>query len=431
MKECIDQLAILIEKNEEQTKAKVVLCYTTFVMEKHIESGQIRTFVTTNLGWATEMKSGKDNPLFYTGDRSTFTGYMVISDVDYIDSYSYNNGAHRQVILQHLKGESELSKETTFRGFQLIDQTVIKTKGGGETYCKECGALLLLGQCPECGFDIGGPSIFGEVCPFCNKSIEKCICGQYNPPNYCCVCGQEVSMCTCSSPFTCPFCQTLFCNGECQNGGGNSGGGGSNPPPPPPPQSTTPDLDPIYDANSTLTPTQKEALETAITEFKNQYPAFAAIYDALLANGIMIKFSINPNIVSPAQYKPSTVEIFFKVEGNINCFNLTEELIHAVQHNTYGNAFDALVNNYEFEAKVFKDLSCTFAGGVCPEYGNPDPSVTTYSLWMAYLCQNLSFTANDVSQYLAFCSIWVNPNPIPNTYYDSSVIPQLLLEYFN
>jgi len=236
----------MVNKENGKTAAKVVRCYTTIVMEKQIESGQIRTFVTTNLGYATEMKFWRDNPLIYTGDRSTFTGFMVISDEEgnYLDSYGYENGIQKRIFIRkYSKEDPELQKESAFRGFQLFNNVSIRTKGGGGyVECSKCGGLILSGKCAVCN----DPWEFDDTyltfcatcfqrpenctcCIYCMKKQENCTCG-YGPPINCSTCGYEASLCICSNPFGCPICGNPFCNGGCSNGGGDEGG---DPPPPP------------------------------------------------------------------------------------------------------------------------------------------------------------------------------------------------------
>lgn len=66
---------------------------------------------------------------------------------------------------------------------------------------------------------------------------------------------------------------------------------------------------------------------------------------------------MDTTIIRSAGYKPHDCSISFKDEASINCENLAEEIIHAVQHQVfYGKDMDEKYKNFEFEAKVFHDF---------------------------------------------------------------------------
>ena len=187
-------------------------------------------------------------------------------------------------------------------------------------------------------------------------------------------------------------------------------------------------IDPLYHSNSTLSTSEKQALENAVIAFRNKYPAFGALYHALVANGITIAFKIDPNISSNAQYGING-NIYFKNGNTINSDNLAEELIHAMQHNIYGSVFTNTVKNYEFEAKVFQDLACTFSGLGCPMFAASGQSFAyQYSLWVDSFVfpSNRFFEGNDIIQFLAYCSQWTGYSGT----FNSSFTPDLLLSFF-
>jgi hypothetical protein len=197
------------------------------VMEKDIETGAIRYFVTTNLGFSTNMKYGKDNPLIYTGDRSSFTGFMVISDEDgnYLFSYAYQNGKRERVYLKTFQERSELKERDAYFGFHIPNESHIRTKSGGYSECSICLGLTIDGVCYWCNV-----TDLGECYVIADGGTGGSGGGGF--PNYCNVCGFEVQYCICGSgpTYMCSFCGSPYCYGECQDGGS---GGGGNPPPPP------------------------------------------------------------------------------------------------------------------------------------------------------------------------------------------------------
>lgn len=212
----------------------------------------------------------------------------------------------------------------------------------------------------------------------------------------------------------------------------NSGGGGSGGYEPGT-QSSTPTLDLIYHANSDLSLTQKAILESAVTEFKSKNPIITKIWESLLSSRVKIIFKINPNTPiipgtnqrAPAYLSVNGDSIGFRDESCITEFNLEEELIHKYQRYYYGSQFNSIKRNYEFEAKVLRDVSCDEL--LCPfiaSQGFSSPiDIQLYTQWIIEL-QRGETTLN-YQLFNSFCSRWSYPSP-PNNYCDQSFTPSVL-----
>lgn len=89
--------------------------------------------------------------------------------------------------------------------------------------------------------------------------------------------------------------------------------------------------------SSSLNIYQKGLLEDAMEKFKEPPTPFSDLYDWLVNKFFKITFNIDPNIQAHAQYKVTADGccISFKNESNINCYSLSEELVHAVQHQRF------------------------------------------------------------------------------------------------
>lgn len=230
-------LAILVDKIDGKTKARVVRCQMMLVMEKVHESGEIRYFVTTTFGFASEMRYWKESPFILTGDRSTFTGYMIISDEagGYLSAYAYDSGRWKRVSLESEEESIKRMEEEGYRGFHISHIATVRTKGGGipevcnNSECEGFGQLLYFGMCYYCGggFGLGGIVVVGGGSGGNGGGNDPPF------PSYCPGCGFEVQYCICH----------LLGGGDGGNGGdggdggdggnGGDGGGGSNPPPVP------------------------------------------------------------------------------------------------------------------------------------------------------------------------------------------------------
>lgn len=133
-------------------------------------------------------------------------------------------------------------------------------------------------------------------------------------------------------------------------------------------------LNAIYDPKSDLSGEQKQDLKNALGEFANN-PIFRNLLESIKQKNIQFKFTINPGLKGNAlaSYDHKTKSIAFKTPEEINTPGcLEEELVHAMQHSIYGNNFDPSIKNFEFEAKLFRDLA------YMKQPGRPHSEIGTY-----------------------------------------------------
>lgn len=121
-------------------------------------------------------------------------------------------------------------------------------------------------------------------------------------------------------------------------------------------------LEKIYGFGSTLDAFQKGRLDHVLECFYNSIPRepyiFLTMYQKLLDKEVRIPFHVNQNQIHPGQFDTMDKSISFRSNGDINFETLVEEILHAVQYYCYyGSVMRDEDSNYEFEMKVFKDLS--------------------------------------------------------------------------
>lgn len=117
-------------------------------------------------------------------------------------------------------------------------------------------------------------------------------------------------------------------------------------------------ISPIYGYGSTLNLVEKSNLEAVFSIMKTMPQDFDKLVDLLVRRNLRIDFKTNSDLKTAAQYDGKTRTILFHDADEINWDHFREELIHAVQHLCYyGDSMTDKYRNYEFEAKVFIDLS--------------------------------------------------------------------------
>lgn len=117
-------------------------------------------------------------------------------------------------------------------------------------------------------------------------------------------------------------------------------------------------ISPLYGYGSTLNVVEKSHLEAVFSIMKTQPQDFDKLVDMLVRRSLKINFKIDPTISYDALYDGETCSILFRHSDAINWENFREELVHAVQHLCYyGDNMNKKYKNFEFEAKVFIDLS--------------------------------------------------------------------------
>jgi len=166
-------------------------------------------------------------------------------------------------------------------------------------------------------------------------------------------------------------------------------------------------LDNIYGSGSQLPSSQRSKLNSAFNEFITKYPAYASLYVNMAAKELKFLFRIDASINGNAAYIITDRSIRFKTESSITYENLKEELVHAMQHDEYGDAMTATIRNYEYEAEVFQDLACAFNGGGCPRIGSANQSpdfMSQYTNWIIDCYDTGEFSHNDINTFNNFCS---------------------------
>lgn len=193
----------------------------------------------------------------------------------------------------------------------------------------------------------------------------------------------------------------------------------------------------IYASNSNLNAYQKGLLENVISKFNELYKPYPALYDRLVKDSIRINFKMDTTIIRSAGYKPHDCSISFKDEASINCENLAEEIIHAVQHQVfYGKDMDEKYKNFEFEAKVFHDfvyskalfydnLDANFAFWATMTYSDP-LFVEQYQNWICECAKRGCMPSSEFKTYNDLCKQWKG---YPGEYKES-MTPKLLEFYF-
>lgn len=180
-----------------------------------------------------------------------------------------------------------------------------------------------------------------------------------------------------------------------------------------------PTINKLYGYGSSLNIYQKGLLEGAMEKFKEQPTPFSDLYDWLVSNNIKIIFNIDPNIQAYAQYKVTANGccISFKNESSINCYSLSEELVHAVQHQRfYKSSMDTKYKDYEFEAKVFRDIAYYIAyyydnllvstESAVVFHDSRDTFVQKYTNWIILWAEKGYFPSSSFSDYQSLCKMW-------------------------
>lgn len=201
------------------------------------------------------------------------------------------------------------------------------------------------------------------------------------------------------------------------------------------------DLACIYGPNSTFTTGQKYALNSALVEFRDRSPYLAKVLKYLRDNYVNISFGIKEvysmgGELAPAAFVAPDSAIYFKDEASITEVNLEEELIHAVQYfQFYHGDMQSKYKNFEFEAKVFRDLAI-----ICnptpidvpkysPVYNYPNDSYReSYILWIESFNEFKEFTGSNYADYKMYLQNWNHPS-YPGSY-NSAIEPRMLKYYF-
>ena len=197
------------------------------VIQRYNTSKKMRRFITTVVGISDDAKA---NPYLFTGDRTKFQGFMLISDETgkCEDVFYYTGGRRLKMQIGNYTAEEKRNNKylQVSVGFSFMETSVAVKGGGGhlsgedgDSYCYNCHSLSNFdsGVCAVCGAEPqeigGGEGYF--FCKGCGELVESCTCEQEPTPDTDPVNPNEEA---------CPLCGNINCCGECQNTG--TGGGG-------------------------------------------------------------------------------------------------------------------------------------------------------------------------------------------------------------
>ena len=230
--------AVLFFKKKGKTTTMDGSTVSTFVMAKETKTQIIRTFASTVIGEGVpEENIQSSSPWLFTGDKSAFTGFQIISNEkgNYLTSYVYDKGVINSIRLQYAKDNPKLIEQEEFFGYKLsLTQPMTKSVkwcpdcnrlwGSFDTVCGNCGNTFLM--------DTMDPSValgFINNCPGCFFPLLYCSCNNGGNPFACPFCGSEYCFWQCRVG-GCDFCGGPYCLGGCQLGGGSDPGGNGDPP---------------------------------------------------------------------------------------------------------------------------------------------------------------------------------------------------------
>lgn len=182
---------------------------------------------------------------------------------------------------------------------------------------------------------------------------------------------------------------------------------------------------------------EKQASNAAIGSFINHAPVYAELHSELVRQKIQISFGIDSALIELGAgacfYKDEDgYHIDFQSQNRIDFYALTEELIHLCQKAFYyGDQMTNTYKNYEFEAKLFQDLTNFLSS---PSESGPyfvvemTASSSDIHNWVRELIEEQKkFTYSNIADFQSMCGNW---NGYPGEVLPS-FIPKLILRYFS
>ncbi len=325
--------------------------------------------------------------------------------------------------------------------FPLLNEDARKTLKGGCEGCSEWiytyPGLPIYTEDEYTRLDNAGEWMGGLVCGFGYMLPEAVVyanmgyCGrhqEYYQDGHCYSCYLK--------DHYCDFHQVYFCydcnqpggtmgggesGGDGNTGGGDSGsdgGGGSTVVIPPGDGSTGYDnssgsFDFQSVVNENVGDSFQEADKLALIDalklmFENKVGEF--IINMMADKDIWMKFEINTAQSSPAICDPANDQIVFNSSEAITSVNLSEELIHVVQKSIYGAEMVRANPNYEFEAKIIRDV----ISGTCNEQSHFTIEKDQYD-YMDFIYGIKDGTLSEsevIQQYRYYYSKWDDPDGI-------------------
>lgn len=169
---------------------------------------------------------------------------------------------------------------------------------------------------------------------------------------------------------------------------------------------------------------ERERIIVVVDKFATT-PVFEKLYSLISYKTLSIQ--MDPMIGVPAQYDKSTHTLSYRLETDILNDYFDEELIHAAQAIEYGDRMLNIYKNFEFEAKVLRDLvrHRGRGGGFIGSVGMDDLFMDQYQKFILDMCERKSVTDKDIQLYFEFLERWTG---YPGTV-DKSILPRLLIVY--
>lgn len=175
---------------------------------------------------------------------------------------------------------------------------------------------------------------------------------------------------------------------------------------------------------------QIKKLKDALTYVKNGIWG-SRLYNELVNNGVKLSFMMtttHPNKI--AFFTKEDNSIKFTGTNYIEGEHLIEEIIHAVQFNLYyGDKMRDDIRNFEFEAKVVKDIDCERSARGCALSGamGMDDNEEFCNNYGDFVYFNGTWDSNAQSTYNGLGETWNQYNGD----FDPSITPELLINYLN
>lgn len=329
----------LLEKKTEFYKQDM----RRFVFRTNKETKRTEGFVMTivpTLDFLEKKKNEIFRKLTYTERDPDFSGYILFNELDgsFANGWKYENGKITHKVSKPSKNRSIDTKSS----FDCFDTTIYYR-------IEECTDHYQY-------VEYGGMEHFQYMHTSCKYYSE--IVGSYV---------------TCTSNIPIP-----------NMGGGSGGGSGGD-------SGSSGGYDPIYgdfsglvSNNTALEEDEKMFLKESLEAFVNYSQTYVYLVQDLLKAGIKIEFKIGgiENKDAHAIYQNGTIR--FKNINSIQPQYLEEEMIHAAQHKLIYKNMSNNDSNYEFEAKVFKDLARLAngaAGYKSAPIGQSDEFDALYDKW--------------------------------------------------
>lgn len=156
-------------------------------------------------------------------------------------------------------------------------------------------------------------------------------------------------------------------------------------------------------------------------------PVFEKLYSLLGNKTLSIKMDPMISLGVHAQYDKSTHTISYRLETDILNEYFDEELIHAAQAIEYGNRMLNIYKNFEFEAKVLRDLVTqrTNGGAFVGSFNMDNLFMKDYEKFIIDMSGRKSISNMDIQIYFNLLERWTG---YPGTV-DKSILPRLLIIY--